>query len=256
MAKGFEGWLAILPETKGWGSAVFTEGKYIYADSESLQVNKEYTERPDKITYGRSMKASSRVSGVQKPGGAVTYQFRSDDSLHVLMAHFQQYIGTNVAAAGSALYTFVPTKGEPNWGGSAFGTGTYGAAGGDMYTTSIYKKLFNTTSNGGTNGFAYTSGIVDQLEITLTGGQDAKLSPSFKFYNVDAGTPLGTHRDPSNNVFGSYSSKSSFMSWNGTLSFAGQSLDITSIKITSKNNTEDRSIVGRKNPSKYPLGVS
>lgn len=254
MAKGFEGFIAIVPETKGWGSAVFTEGKYIYADSESLQLNKEYIERPDKITYGRSMKASSRVSGVQKPGGAITYQFRSDDSLHVLMSHFQQYIGTNVGAVGTALYTFVPTKGEPNWGGSAFGTGTYGAAGGDMYTVGVYKKLFNTSSNGGTNAFAFTSGVVDQLELTLTAGQDAKLVPTFKFYDVNAGTVLGTNRDPNNTVFGSYSAKSSFMSWNGTLSFAGGNLDITSIKITSKNNTEDRQVLGRKNPSKYPFG--
>jgi hypothetical protein len=123
-----------------------------------------------------------------------------------------------------------------------------------MYTVGVYKKLFNTTSNSGTNGFAFTSGIVDQLELTLTAGQDAKLVPSFKFYNVDSGTALGTHRDPPNAVFGSYSSKSSFMSWNGTLAFSGASLDITSIKITSKNNTEDRQVLGRKNPSKYPFG--
>ncbi len=254
MAKGFEGFLAIVPETKGWGSSVFTEGKYIYADSEALQINKEFIERPDKITYGRSMKASSRISGVQKPGGAVTYQMRSDDSLPVFMAHFQQYIGTNVGAVGTALYTFVPTKGEPNWGGSSFGTGTYGAAGGDMYTVSVYKKFFNTSQNSGTNGQRYSSGIVDQLEINLTAGQDAKLVPTFKFFDVDAGTVLGTQLDPSNTVFGSYSQKSSFMSWNGTMSFAGNSIDITSVKITSKNNTEDRQVLGKKNPSKYPFG--
>jgi len=118
----------------------------------------------------------------------------------------------------------------------------------------VYKKLFNTTQNSGTNGMAFTSGVVDQLEITMTAGQDAKLAPTYKFYNVDAGTALGTQLDPSNTVFGSYSAKSSFMSWNGTLSFAGQSIDITSIKVTSKNNTEDRQVVGRKNPSKYPFG--
>lgn len=254
MAKGFEGFLAIVPERNGWGSSVFGEGKYVYADSESLQVGKEFIERPEKITWGRAQKASSRISSLQKPGGAITYQMRSDDSLHVLMAHFQNYIGTNVGAAGSALYTFTPTKGEPDWGGSTFGTGTYGAPLGDMYTVGVYKKLFDTESNGGTNGFAFTSGIVDQLEISLTAGQDAKLTPTFKFYNVNAGTALGTLLNPPNAVFGSYSSKNSFMSWNGTLSFAGQSLDITSIKIVSKNNSEDRSVIGRQNPSKYPLG--
>jgi hypothetical protein len=55
-------------------------------------------------------------------------------------------------------------------------------------------------------------------------------------------------------VFGSYSTKSSFISWNGTLAFAGGSLDITSITINSQNNTEDRQVVGRLNPSKYPFG--
>lgn len=254
MAKGFEGWVAVVPETKGWGSSTIAEGKFIFADSEALQVNKEFIERPEKITYGRASKASSRISSLQKPGGAITYQMRSDDSIHVLMAHFQMFMGTSAGTLGTSTYTFVPSKTEPNWVGSAFGTGTYGAAAGDMFTVGVYKKFFNTTSNGGTNGMAFSSGIVDQLQINLTAGQDAKLIPNFKFYSVDAGTAIPTTRDPNNTTLGSYSTKSSFISWNGTLSFAGAALDITSISINSQNNSEDRQVLGKLNPSKYPFG--
>lgn len=255
MAKGFEGWVAIVPETKGWGSSTLAKGNFIYADSEALQINKEFIERPEKITYGRAMKASSRISSLQKPGGAITYQFRSEDSLPVLMAHFQMYIGTAAGtSAGTSIYTFVPSKTEPNWVGSAFGTGTYGAASGDMFTVGVYKKFFNTSSNGGTNSMAFTSGVVDQLQINLTAGQDAKFVPNFKFYSVDAGTAIPSTRDPNNSTIGSYSTLNSFVSWNGTLTFAGASLDITSISINSQNNTEDRQVIGKLNPSKYPFG--
>lgn len=254
MSKGFEGWLAIVPETLGWGSSTFTEGKFIWADSEALQVNKEFIERPEKITYGRSLKASSRVSSLQKPGGAITYQFRSDDSLHVLMAHFQMYTGTTNGTSGTAIYTFVPAKTEPNWGGTVFGTGTYGAASGDMYTVGVLKKFFNTTSNGGTNGMHFSSGIVDQLQLSLSAGQDAKLVPNFKFYSVNAGTAIPSTRDPNNTTVGSYSTKSSFLSWNGTVLVGTVALDITSVTINSQNNSEDRQVLGRLNPSKYPFG--
>jgi tail tube protein len=255
MAKGFEGWLAIVPETGGWGSSAFAQGNYIFADSEALQINKEFIERPEKITYGRAQKASSRISSLQKPGGALTYQFRSEDSLPILMAHFQMYIGTAAGtAAGTSIYTFVPAKTEPNWAGSAWGTGTYGATSGDMFTVGVWKKFFNTTTNGGTNAMAFTSGIVDQLQITLTAGQDAKFTPNMKFYSVDAGTALPATRDPNNAVFGSYSTRSSFTSWNGTLTVGGVSIDITSVTINSQNNSEDRQIIGRLNPSKYPFG--
>lgn len=256
MAKGFEGWIAVAPETKGWGSSTFTAGNYLFVDSESLQINKEFIERPEKITFGRAMKASSRVSGVQKPGGAITFQPRSDDVIPILMAHYQKYIATslNGTASGTVLYTFHPTKGEPNWVGSAFGTGAYTAADGDMFTVNTWKKFFNTTANGGTNAMAFYSGIVDQLQFNLTAGQDAKVTANMKYYSVDAGTALPATRDPNNAVFGSYSTKTSFMSWTGTLAFDGGSLDITSISINSQNNSADRAILGRLNPSKYPYG--
>jgi hypothetical protein len=259
VAKGFEGWIAVVPETNGWGSTAFTVGNYLNADSESLQIGKEFIERPEKITYGRALKASSRISSLQKPGGAVTYQPRSDDVIPVLMAHYQMYTGTWVGGAaattlGSVLYTFVPAKNEPDWVGSTWGTGTYGAASGDMFTVGVIKKFFNTTDNGGTNAMWYKSGIVDQLQFTLTAGQDAKFTPTFKFYTVDAGTALPASRDPNNSTFGSYSTKQSFISWNGTLAFAGGALDITSITINSQNNSEDRQVVGKLNPTKYPFG--
>lgn len=256
MAKGHEGWVAIVPETKGWGSSVFAAGNYLFADSETLSISKEFTERADKITYGRALKPSNRVNGPQKPGGGIQFQFRSDDVLPTLMSHYQMYKGSSQGgtATGTVVYDLVPSKSEPNWTGSAFGNGTYGAAAGDMFTVGVIKKFFDTTQNGGTNSMWFKSCIADSLEFNLTASDDAKMTANFKAYDVDAGTALGASLNPSNASIGSYSTKPSFIAWVGTLLFAGQSLDITTISFTSANNTEDRSIIGRKNPSKYPLG--
>lgn len=256
MSKGFDGWIALVPETKGWGSTTYTKGHFLHVDSEAVHINKEFKERPEKIVFGRSLKPSSRVSGQQMPGGDLTYQFRSDDCLAILGAHYQNYVATSLGgtATGTVKYTFTPAKTEPNWIGSAFGTGTYGADPGDMYTVGVYKKIFNTGSYNGTNGFRFSSGIVDSIEMTLAPNDDAKMKLGLKFYGVDGGTKLGTALDPPNSTLGSYSSLSSFMSWNGTLTVAGESLGITSMNITTKNNSETKNIIGYINPTRYPQG--
>ncbi len=80
MSKGFEGWVLACPENAGWqGTSTLIRGNFLYADEESLGINKEITERNSKIVYGRPIKASSRVLGKQTPGGDLTFQFRSED---------------------------------------------------------------------------------------------------------------------------------------------------------------------------------
>ena len=126
MAKGFEGYLWVAPEGSGWdGTSGLIRGNFLFADSESLGINKDIKDRPNKITFGRSLKASTRVLGKQAPGGDVEFQFRSDDLPHILLAHFQKYIGTSFAG-GSCRYTFVPEKGVPGLAQTnGFGTGSY-----------------------------------------------------------------------------------------------------------------------------------
>lgn len=254
MARGWEGWLCVVPETNGWGSSAYTEGHYVFADTESINPNKEFTERPDKIVFGRAEKGSSRSAGAQRPGGELTWQFRSDDSIPILMGHFQKYIGTASATTGTALYTFVPTKGEPDWVGSTWGTGGYTSATGDMFTFAVGKKFFNTTSNGGTNAQWYSSGICDELTLMAKAGEDAKLSASCKFYSVVAGTAFGAAKDPNNATLGSYSTLGIYEYFSGTVTFDGVSIGLTSLEVKSKNGLEDRIVLGNINPTKYPFG--
>lgn len=257
MSKGFDGWIALVPETKGWGSSVYAKGNFLHVDSEALHINKEFKERPEKIVFGRSLKPSSRVSGQQNPGGELTFQPRSDDCLPALAAHFQNYTATSLGgtASGTVQYTFTPAKTEPNWLGSAFGTGVYGADPGDMFTVGVVKKIFNTTQYGGTNGFKYSSGIVDSLEMTMAPNDDLKFKLGMKFYSVDAGTKLGTLLDPPlGTTMANYSTKTSFMSWTGTLTVAGEALGITGMTTMLANNSEVKNVIGRLNPIRFPQG--
>lgn len=256
MARGWEGWLCVVPETNGWGSSVFSEGHYLFADSETLNANKEFTSRPDKITYGRALKGSSRTSGPQKPGGELTWQFRSNDAIPILMGHFQKYTGTVLGtdATGTAIYTFVPSKGEPDWVGSTWGTGGYTSATGDMFTFAVGKKFFNTSDNGGTNAMWFNSGICDELTLMAKAGEDTKLSASCKFYSLTAGTALPTSRDPNNSTIGSYSTLGMYEYFSGTVLFDGNAVGITSLEVKSKNSLDERIVLGNLNPTKYPWG--
>lgn len=254
MAKAFNGFVWVQPEDKGWlGTSTAIRGQFLYADSESLGINKDIRERPNKITYGRALKSSTRVMGKQSPGGDIEFQFRSEDLPHILMAHYQKFIGTAFGtAAGSCQYTFVPEKGIPNYtGGSAFGTGVYTAAAGDLFTVTVGKKFFNTTQNGGTNAQLFKSCVVDDLEFKLDANDDAKLKASFKAGNVDVGTAIALN---DNSALGSYSVKPSFESWSGTIFYDGGTLELNKLSIMSKNNLDERLVIGKLNPTNYRFG--
>jgi len=181
MAKGFEGYIAVLPETKGWGTSTYQEGYFLYADSESLTIGQEFTDRPDKLVQGRSEKPGSRTISAQKPAGDVEFQIRSNDVLPVLMAHFQKHTGSSIGGtnSGTALYTFVPEKGQPDWVGSTWGTGGYSADAGDVYTFGIIKKILDN-SDGTDNSMWFKNCIVEQLVFNLAGNEDAKITASIK----------------------------------------------------------------------------
>jgi hypothetical protein len=258
MSKGFQGWIAILPENKGWrGTSTLIRGNALFADSESMQINQDIKERPGKIVYGRAMKASNRVIGEQVPAGDVEYQFRSNDLPPICLAHFQKYIGTAYGGAGtlvgSSQFTFVPEKGAPNFSGSAFGTGSYTSPKGDAYTVGVVKKLFDTTENSGINAQWYKSCLVDQLMFTMAAGDDAKCKASFKSAYVDIGTALPASLNPSSS-FGSYSALPSFEFWTANLTMDGTVLEVNKLELTSKNNMDEYRVLGNKNPSKYRYG--
>ena len=254
MAKGFEASIAVVPETQGWGTTTFGQGFYMYTDSESLSVGQEFKDRPDKLVFGRAERLNSRSKAMQKPNGDIEVQFRSNDSLPLFMGHFQKYTGTLMGtnAGGTAMYTFVPEKGQPDWVGSTYGTGGYTAAAGDMFTFGVLKKILDNTAGTG-NSMMFKNCIVDQLAFNLEAGEDAKITASIIAGTVD----IGTHIDlnPDNATFGSYSTLSAYESWEGTLSVGGRTdLQITSIQFTSVNNAEAREVIGKLNPTQYDFG--
>lgn len=256
MAKGFEGWVCLVPENAGWkGTSTLIRGNMLHADEENLNINKNIIERPGKLTFGRALKASNRILGEQTPGGDLTFQFRSDDMPMVCMAHFQKFVGSSLGgtATGTSLFTFVPEKGAPNFSGSAYGTGAYTSGKGDIYTVGVIKKFFDTTENGGTNAQWYKSGIVDELMFTMTAGDDAKCKASFLFGNVDPGTSIGSLFNP-NSSLGSYSVNESYEWWAATLTYGGGTLNVNKFEWTSKNGSDPFKVLGSQNPANYRFG--
>ncbi len=256
MSKGFEGWILLAPETGGWLSGnTAASGNFVFADSESLKLNVDIKDRSNKIVYGRGIKASTRTIGKVAPAGDVEFQFRSDDLPFLLMAHYQKFIGTAYVGAGSfgttQRFTFVPEKGVPTYGGSAFGTGGYTAASGNVFTVSAVKKYFDTSVNGGTNAQWYKSCIVDQIVISCDNDDDAKMTASFKSGTADYGTAITANP---NGALGSYSTKSVFNSWSIAVLYDGGNLNLNKFELTTTNNTEERLVLGSVNPIDYRYG--
>lgn len=255
MAKGFEGYIAILPETGGWGATAYQQGHFLYCDSESLSIGQEFVDRTDKLVQGRSEKAASRTIGAQKPNGDIEFQMRSNDVVATLMAHFQKHTGSSIGGTqtGTANYVFVPEKGQPDWVGSTWGTGGYTASAGDIFTVGVLRKILDN-SDGTDNSTWFKNCIVDKLVFKLDGNDDAKISASIKAKTVDVGTHIGSNLNPPSTL-GSYSTLTPFEGYEGTFSIGGRTdLSITSITFTSENTSEDRSVLGYINPQKYDFG--
>lgn len=254
MAKGFEGFIWVSPEGSGWdGTSGLVRGNFLFADDESMGINQDIKDRPNKITFGRTLEASTRVIGKKDPGGDINFQPRSDDLPHILLAHFQKYIGTSFAA-GSCRYTFVPEKGVPSTTQTnAYGTGSYTSPAGVLFGVSVVKKLFDTTSNGGTNGQWFNSCIVDEIELKMEANDDAHIKASFKASRADAGTPLPTSMNPSC-ALGSYSTKPSFEHWSATMFYDGGSIELNKFALMSKNNLEEKVVIGKQNVASYRFG--
>ena len=253
MSKGYDGWIVARPGN-GWGSTTVKEGFALFVDSVDLGPNKEFTERPEKIVHGRALQASMRTSGALKPGGSVDFQPRSDDFPMLAMAHYQMYEGT--VSASVATYTIVPVKTQPDWSGASYGSGSYSTTPGDMFVIDVWQKM-HAAGSGTANIQKYTSSIIDELTVTAAANEDLKMSFTLKSdsyataYSAASADPGGV------SAVGSYSTNSQYEFFVGTMTIAGEdntAIDITSFSVTSKNGAEERIVIGKRDPSKYPFG--
>lgn len=251
MSKGYDGWIAV-KEGNGWGSTTVREAQFLHVDAIDMGPNKEFTERSEKIIYGRGLKPSMRTSGAEKPGGSIDFQPRSDDLPAILMAHCQMYEGTVTAGVGT--YTFVNVNSQPNWSGANYGTGSYTTSAGDMFVVDVWRK-FHDADAGTANIEKYTNCIVDEITMTSAANEDLKISASFKA--EDYGSFNSPDSENPNSALGSYSILPQYEFFVGTLMFAGESssaIDVTNTSIKSMNSSDDRIVLGKLNPSKYPFG--
>lgn len=249
MASGFEGWISIA-EDLAYDSSSRSNPQLLYADGESLSLGKEIYFQPIKARDSHVAHVSSPVYKAAKPSGEITFQFRSDDCLKVLAAHFQN--GTILSSVSPFQYAFYPRKNslDYNYRGTQ-ANHPYGSIVARPYTVTVTKKHFDTSLNGGTNTFIFKHGVVDKLDFKLETGNDAKFIPHFQFRDFDAGTAIT--ENPGDFTVGSYSAFPSFQSFSGTVTLNGGTFEIASLEFSSLHQTQEYSRLGRQAPEFYQM---
>lgn len=264
MSKGWEAYFRVYENTLGWENGTYlTRGNYLDVDSDGLNINAEIKERDSKIAGGRFGLPSAMTEEGEKPAGNIAFQPRSDDILQILMAHFQcvDYDEDTLADGwGTGTFTFVPITDTPDWVGSTWGTvnrTTYAATTGDVYPVSM-DKIFGYGLSTGTvgNAFQFTRGIVDVLKFTQDASEDLKMDANFKFRTFALGTYTETDSKPPCS-YGSYSVKSRYTSWNGTIVYkyanTATTLNVQSWETTLDNKTADQTRIGNKGYTHFPF---
>lgn len=248
MASGFEGWIALFEEDSVVGSTLY-QPQPLHADQESLSLNKEILHKTPMASPSRVSLGDTLVYKAAKPQGEVAYQFRSDDILKVLLAHFQA--GSVAATTTPYRYTFFPRMWPLDYtyrgtiANSPYGQGSASR----VYSVAVGKKLFDTTQNGGTNAYLFKHGICDKLSLSIRSGDDARAKASFKFTDCDAGTAISAN--PSGTAIGTYSVLPSYESWSGTMSMDGGTFEMSSLTLVSDQGVQEFSRVGKSAPENF-----
>lgn len=252
--RGHDGFISIFSDVD-WNGTVHSFPQVLYADSEELSGGKDIKTKPFQVGQGRVAGTGALVSGPIKPEGSVKYQFRSDDCLKTLMAHFQMgtLFESGSMSNGTFQYGFYPSRSTPSYQvSSGYGEGSYGAGTGYVYSVSVLKRLMTTSQYNGTNSMLFRHGIVDKLGFELGADSDAKLTSNYKFRDLDYGTKVDDV--PDGTLVGSYSRLESFKGWSGTVLVGGQSLELTGLVLQSNNGIEESSRVGRMGPEEFRFG--
>lgn len=242
---GFEGFISIFEDDLYDGST-FTSPQALHVDQENLSLGKYIEYRNESVGSGRVGLATHLVYKEKKPKGGFTYQFRSGDINKVLLCHFQ-----NGTYDGTSRYSFYPRTNPLDFNNQgSLPNQAYGRVIAKPYTVSILKKLFDTTSNGGTNSFFFKHGICDKLGFRLNSGDDAKAEANFVFRDLDYGTAVSAVPG-SDGTVGSYATTPSFQYWSATVTMDGAAFEISAFDIASDQSIQEYSKVGRQDPEAY-----
>lgn len=245
MSKAYEGFYTIF-ENGSWGGGTPYNPQALPIESESLGVHQDIRFRDNLVASGRVHNPESLVVLDKAPSGAISYSFRADDCLKVFFSHFQAG-SQGSTGAGTYLYSFFPSAGNPNFVSGTFGNGVYGGTG-YVYSVSLLKRL----TQSGTNAQLYKNGICDKLAISWAADAEAKLSAEFKFRSVDPGTAVV--ETPNNLGVGAYSSEPNLHSLYGTVLFNGANLGVEQANLLFKNNLESSKKLGARNSDYFKFG--
>lgn len=241
MAKAYEGYFSIY-ENGAWGNGTPYYPQPIPVEAETLGVQQDIRFRENLTGAGRGHSSQSVVPLAQAPKGGLTYAFRSEDSLKVLMSHFQ--CGSNMSGTnGTYHYAFYPSKGNPSFSSGVPFDGAYGGTGG-VFSVGVLKRL----TQSGTNAQFFKYGICDTLQVAWSANDELRLSADYVFRAVDTGTSVTVA--PS----GTYSNERGFHSSSGTIQFNSSAFDVESLSLSLKNNIEVSANVSAKNPGYFKFG--
>jgi hypothetical protein len=264
MSVGFEGFIAV-QETQGnqgYGGTYVEAGnnscRYLYVDTDGLNWGQAINDNQDKLIQGASPLVGQRNYGARTPGGDITYQPRSNDSLGILMACYQNVVATGTSYKGAGgTYTlgtwtfFRAERGEMSWdGGSSWGTN---GTNGDVYAIDVIRK-YSDALLAGSAVFVWNSAIVSELDFTHAIGKELQFKPTLKAYGLTATTAFPN--PPA--AAGSYSNLQAYVQKAGTLTLTyngvGTLWNVTSFSHKTNNNNFVKSTLGRRDPSSYPYG--
>lgn len=268
MSQGWEFIYRIAENPHGFGTPVAqTEGILLEVTEDGLGQNQTVRERDDRLRRGRFAPSDTFSAEHAEPGGDLSFVPRTNDLMGLLMSHFQcvDYapVGTVHLGIGTGTLTFIPMQDPPDWAGSVWGThSALVATSADVFSIQVDKIYGESLETGQyvNNGMKLDRALVTMLELRQSLDED--LIAAFHVEAVD-GDPAGSYGAaffPNDNTgagsLGSFSDKSRFVDWQGTVSFIyggnGTTLDLQDLTLTFEGGQNGRRRLGTKNRVRFP----
>lgn len=256
MSKGWELSIGVQDNFTGFGSTAGLTSRphwFLYMDSESLKRNAVVKERDEKLIPTRLSPIQSVSLEQFSPGGEITFQPRTDDSLNVFFSFFQAatLMHGAVATAGNGgtggTWVFTPVGKSLNWSGVAFATTS-------VYSVNLIKYFGNSLTGTG-DSVRFERGICSKLTFDQSPTEDLKVTADMRFFQHTDAVVGGTGFMSQPNSTGSYSSLQQLVDWNGTIVPQGStSIPIERFKMEFDNSITERRKLGQKGFFQFPFG--